>query len=214
MKRLLLLLSCVGTPLEAQDATLALRRAEQVYRGLSTLTAQFIQTLENPLLGDPETSRGTLYMEPPNRFAMRFTDPEGDRIVADGTWLWAYAPSSVPGQVIRQPIPAQGTATPNLLAQFVERPLDRYYTRYVGRESVAGESVDVVHLTPRHNDSPFTEATIAISRNSGLIRKLRVREPSGQVRTIVFETVRTDVSIPEAELRFVVPKDVRVVTPD
>ena len=106
--RLLLLCAFATTPLAAQDATLALRRAEQVYRSLNTLTAEFSQILENPLLGDPEASRGTLFLEPPNRFAMRFSDPEGDRIVADGTWLWAYAPSSVPDQVIRQPIPTQG----------------------------------------------------------------------------------------------------------
>ncbi|MCH8841319.1 MAG: hypothetical protein IH831_11745, partial [Planctomycetes bacterium] len=63
---------------------------------------------------------GVLFLVPPDRFAMRFEEPEGDRIVADGEWLWAYTPSTVPDQVIRQPIPRFGVATPNLFGQFVD----------------------------------------------------------------------------------------------
>jgi hypothetical protein len=36
-----------------------------------------------------------------DRIAVRFTDPAGDRIVADGRSLWIYLPSTAPDQVIR-----------------------------------------------------------------------------------------------------------------
>ena len=144
---------------------------------------------------------------------MRFTDPDGDRIVSDGTWLWLHLPSSVPNQVIRQPIPNRGAATPNLLAQFVDRPLEHYLASYIGSETVLGDVVDVVRLVPRRDDDPFTDAEVAIARTTGLIRRLMVVEPAGQRRTILFDRIQVDTEIPAAELTFVVPAGARVIVP-
>ncbi|MFQ5703964.1 MAG: outer membrane lipoprotein carrier protein LolA [Gemmatimonadales bacterium] len=206
----LLLSSMLG----AQDATSVLRKAERSYRAIETLEADFVQTIVNPMLGGPETTHGTFLLAPPNRFAMRFDEPAGDRIVADGKWLWAYAPSSVPNQVIRQPIPKRGAATPNLLAQFVDRPLEHYRASYVGSDTVSGNLVDVVHLVPRTEAIPFRSADISISRSSGMVMRLHLREPSGQQRTLTFERIRTGMPIPASELRFDVPKGTRIVTPN
>ena len=200
--------------LEAQDATSVLNRAERKYRSIETLEAHFTLTIVNPMLGGPETTHGVFLLVPPNRFAMRFSDPPGDRIVADGKWLWAYAPSSVPNQVFRQPIPKHGAATPNLLAQFVDRPLEHYRATYVGSDSLTGELVDIVHLVPRSKSMPFRSADISISRASGMVRRLQLVEPSGQQRTILFDEMREGIKIPDSELRFDVPKGTRIITPD
>jgi outer membrane lipoprotein carrier protein len=203
-----------GTPLAGQDATTALSRAEIAYRGLTSLTAEFSQVIENPMLGGPESSRGLLFLSPPNRFAMRFTDPEGDRIVADGTWLWLYAPTTVPDQVIRQEIPRSGMASPNLMAQFVDRPLERYDVEYLGGEVVQGDSVDLVRLTPRDETLGFLVATIAVAQSDGILRRIAMTEESGQRRTLVFSAIQTRGTIPAGELRFAVPAGVKVVQPD
>lgn len=213
MRYTALLFAALAGPLHAQDAITALQRAERAYQALETLEAEFTQVIVNPMLGGPELSQGILFLEPPSRFAMRFSDPVGDRIVADGVWLWAFTPSSVPDQVIRQAIPKRGAATPNLLAQFMDRPLEHYRPFYVEADTVAGELVDVVRLIPRFDDAPFREATISVSRTSGLLRRIALREVSGQQRTLVFVRLRDNVAIPDAELRFTVPSGVRVVTP-
>jgi outer membrane lipoprotein carrier protein len=197
----------------AQDAPAALARAERVYAAVKSVRADFEQTITNPMLGGPETSRGTLYLVKPDRFAMRFADPAGDRVVADGTWLWAYTPSTVPNQVIRQPIPASGAATPNLFAQFVERPLERYEVTALGRDTVAGDPVELVRLVPRVSGLGFRRATIAISERSGWIRRVAIVEESGQRRTLVLTAVSPDVAIPAGEVQFTPPRGAKVVTP-
>ena len=203
-----------GVPtLAAQDAATALERAELAYRNLTTFTAEFEQTLVNPMLGAPETTSGVLFLEPPGRFAMRWTDPDGERVVADGEWLWAFAPSSVPDQVIRQAIPQSGPSSPQLMAQFVDRPEERYVATYVGEALVKGELTDVLHLTPRRDGLPFSEAEIAVGRGDGLLRRIAVTEVSGQERTLVLSGIGVNVRIPESELEFEVPSGVRIVTP-
>ena len=165
------LICAISASSAAQDVGAVLGAAERAYHAATSYRADFIQTIENPMLGAPEQSRGTMFLNPPDRFAMRFSDPKGDRIVADGKWLWLFTPSTVPGQVIRQPIPRGGTNTPNFFAQFVDRPLERYTATLVGKDTVSGAVVDVVKLVPRFQDQPFGEATIAVARQYGLLRR-------------------------------------------
>jgi outer membrane lipoprotein carrier protein len=193
------------------DSVLA--RAQAAYDGMRTLRAEFTQTLDNPMLGAPETSRGTMYLEPPGKFAMAFSHPAGDRIVADGRWLWIYAPSSVPDQVIRQPIPAAGATTPNLFQQFVDRPRERYAVTLLGADTAAGESVDVVRLVPRGQEMPFREAVMAVAQRDGWPRRLSLVEESGQRREFTFHRIQVNAEIPAGQLRFAVPRGARVVTP-
>ena len=199
--------------LSAQSADSVLARAQRAYDGMTTLRAAFSQTLTNPMLGGPEQSRGVLFLQPPGRFAMRFTEPSGDRVVADGQWLWVYTPSSMPDQVIRQPIPTSGANTPNLFAQFVDQPLERYRASYVGSDTVATEPVDLVRLVPKGNDVPFREAVIGISRRDGWMRRLSLVEESGQRRVLTFQRLDINQLIPPGELRFSVPRGTRVITP-
>jgi outer membrane lipoprotein carrier protein len=178
------------------------------------MQAPFVQTIINPMLGGPIQTRGSLYIQKPDYFAMRFSDPEGDRIVVDGEWMWAYAPSSVDGQVIRQRIPETGGFTPNLIAQFVERPLDRYRVEYHGPGTVNGEVVDVVVLHPDNPDAMgFKTATVSFGRSSRLPVQIDLTELSGQQRIILLADLSVNRSIDPAEFRFDVPRGVRVVTP-
>jgi outer membrane lipoprotein carrier protein len=209
----LLLLCSAPLPLCSQDAPSALARADRAYAAVTSLRAEFQQTISNPMLGAPEVSSGTLFLVKPDRFAMRFAEPVGDRIVADGTWLWAYTPSTVEGQVIRQPVPRSGAATPNLFAQFVERPLERYEVSYAGRDTVAGEPVELVTLVPRTRDLGFRRATIAVSERTGWIRRVAIVEDSGQRRTLVLTSLAPNADIPGEETRFRVPRGVKIVTP-
>ena len=216
MRALLLaffLFSLAAPALSAQDAATTLERAERAYRSLTTFTADFEQTLVNPMLGGPETTSGVLFIAPPGRFAMRWIDPDGERVVADGEWLWAFAPSSVPDQVIRQPIPQSGPSSPQLMAQFVDHPEERYVATYVGEALVKGELTDVLHLTPRRDGLPFSEAEIAVGRRDGLLRRIAVTEVSGQKRALVLSGIGVNVRIPDSELSFEVPNGVRIVTP-
>lgn len=195
------------------DAAAVLARAQAAYDRTTTLQARFRQVIDNPMLGNPEASHGTLYLSPPDRFSMRFSDPEGDRIVADGEWLWLYTPSTTPNQVIRQPIPSAGAATPNLFAQFVDQPLERYHASYVGSETVDGVRTNRVRLVPRVEGLPFREATISVAEGSGTLKKLDLVEESGQRRTLVFHEMETNLPIPARELIFRPPAGVRIVEP-
>ena len=110
-------------PLQAQhQGNATLNRAVDVYSRVSTARGTFEQSLTNPLTGTTVTARGEFLQQRPSHLAIRFTDPDGDRIVADGKWIWVYVPSATPGQVMRMPVGAEssggGPVGGDFIAQF------------------------------------------------------------------------------------------------
>jgi len=197
--------------LPSQDPWPALDRASASYDTVRTLQADFVQIVDNPMLGSPDTTRGRLYQRRPSYFAMRFSEPQHDRIVADGRRLWLYTPSTTPDQVIRTTIPGTGTTGPNLIGQFVEHPRERYTARYVRADSLPDGAVDVVALTPRAQDLPYSEATVWIAKQDGLVRRIDLVENTGQRRTITLQHLTVNGTIPPREFRFSPTSGVRVV---
>ena len=197
--------------LAVQDPGPILDRAAKSYDTVRTLAADFVQIIDNPMLGDPDTTRGKLYQERPGHFAMRFTEPKHDRVVADGRRLWLYTPSTTPGQVIRTTIPGTGTTGPNLIGQFVEHPRERYVARYVRADSLPDAPVDVIALTPRATDVPYSDATVWIARKDGLVRRIEIVETSGQRRTIILRNLLVNRPIASREFRFSPPAGLQVV---
>jgi len=197
---------------QAPDPWPILDRASATYQTITSLSADFVQVIANPMIGTPDTTRGRLYQMRPSRFAMRFTAPKGDRIVADGRFLWLYTPSTTPGQVIRSRIPEYGTTGPNLIGQFVEQPRERYTAQYVRADSLPDAGpVDVIRLVPKEHEQPYSEATIWVGREDELVRRVDIVESSGQERTVILRNIRVNRGVPGRELTFSPPAGVRVV---
>ena len=203
MRRLLLLLSLLAVApaaARAQDANALVGRSSRVYRSLSSLTADFVQLIDNPMIDSAE-SRGTLVQAGPDKLAMRFTDPPGEAVIIDGRSVWVYTPSTTPGQVIRMSVPSGGPVYGyNMLAWLLDRPAERYTASYLQADVVGGRSMDVVELVPA-----------AATYSPALQLVLEITEHSGATRTLTLSKVRVNRSIADSTFRFKVPSGVRVV---
>ena len=198
-------------PVQAQDAQSIVGRSSRVYRSLASLSADFVQTINNPMIDSAE-SRGTLIQAGPSKLSMRFTDPPGEAVVIDGQHVWVYTPSTVPGQVLRLAVPSGGPVYGyNLLAWLLDRPAERYTAKYLKQEKVGGRTLDVIELVPAVPDLPFERAVIWLDRQDGLPRRLEITEKSGAERTLALSNLRVNRKIPDSTFEFQVPPGVRVV---
>ncbi|MGH7515741.1 MAG: LolA family protein [Gemmatimonadales bacterium] len=194
-----------------QDAAAVVGRSSRVYRSLSSLAADFVQVIDNPMIDSAE-SRGTLVQAGEDKLAMRFTEPPGEAILIDGRSIWVYTPSTTPGQVIRMGVPSGGPVYGyNILAWLLDRPAERYTAIYVRSDRLNGRPVDVVRLDPAVPDLPFERAIVWLDKEDGLPRRLEITEHSGATRTLTLSKVRTNRSVPENTFVFKVPPGVRVV---
>ena len=191
---------------QAPDPAAILSRAAAAYAAAGSLEADFRQTIADENIGTFR-SRGHLAQQGGDRFAMRFSDPRGEALIMDGTRLWAYTPSTTPGQVIRMAQPT-GPGAPNLVAWLLDAPNARYTSTWLRRDSTG---VDLVHLVPKDPSLPFREATVAFAVSDGLPRWIDVVERTGTRRTLALSNVRAGRRLPRSTFRFTVPNGVRVV---
>jgi outer membrane lipoprotein carrier protein len=197
-------------PLAAQDAKAIIGRAAQVYRSLSSLQADFVQVIDNPMIDSAE-SRGRLVQAGPDKLSMRFSDPAGEAIVIDGRHVWVYTPSTVPDQVIRMALSGGPVYGYNLLAWLLDRPAERYRATYLRSERVDGRLADAIDLTPAVPDLPFERAVIWLDRENALPRRLEIHEQSGALRTLQLSRIKVNQPVPGQTFVFKVPTGTRVV---
>jgi outer membrane lipoprotein carrier protein len=207
------LLAFAPAPRQEPTVDAVVTKAVGAYAKVKTLRARFEQRLTNPLTGSTIVQQGNLQQRLPNELAVDFTDPKGDRIVADGRALWVYTPSSAPGQVIKLPVGAGRAGGLDLSAQFFDSPRTRYTMSDAGRATIGGRATRGVHLVPRQ-PMQFTKAIVWVDAADGTLRQFEVTEPSGLVRRVTLTDIRVNVGVDKNAFTFTVPKGVKVFGQD
>jgi outer membrane lipoprotein carrier protein len=195
--------------LSGQDAISILERAAERYRAMDGFCAEFRQAVQNDLLRQTTRSRGELCQARSDRFEMRFSEPEGDRVVADGNHVWVYFPSADPGQVFRTSLGATGGRF-DIHQEFLSEPGRRYAPTLEGTEEVDGRTTYVLFLEPLR-PSPYLRARIWVDTRDFLIRKAEITEDEGFVRVVELSEIRVNPVIPEGRFRFDPPAGVQVI---
>lgn len=199
-----------GRTAESSDeAERVLARAARAYSAMETMRADFVQRVENPILGRTTISRGHLAQRPPGRFLMRFSEPAGDLVVSDGSSLWVYYPSVDPGQVMRLPASA-GAGSMDLQAQFLGDPQERFHASLRGQERIDGRPADVLVLDPRQ-PMGFRRLVVWVDRADGLARRFEIVEENGTIRRFDLSELRTGMPLEDSVFRFTPPEGARVV---
>jgi outer membrane lipoprotein carrier protein len=191
----------------SDPAARALARVEGRYGDARSMSADFVQRLDVPLLGDVQVSRGRLYQRQPNRFAMHFTDPAGDVVIADGRHLWMYYPSSDPRQVMRTGL--QGGAELDLMREFLTDTSARFRATHEGTETVSGRSTDRVRLVPRER-AGYSSVVLWVDRENGTVHRIEISEANDTVRRLDLANVRLNPQIPDDRFRFEPPAGAQV----
>lgn len=204
--------SLTARAVHAQDpAATAIDRAAQAFRAAHTIRATFEQTLTNPTTGTTNTTSGDLALAQPNRVALRFNNPGGDRVIVDGHTAWVYLPSAVPGQVLKLPVHGTGISGVESVSELLTSPRSKYTVADGGAASVGGHATHVVVLTPKRDGQPVTKARVWVDDQDGAVRQLELTDANGLVRSLRMLTWVPNAKLAPSTFTFDVPSGVRVV---
>ena len=204
--------AAAALPLVAQSADPVIDRAVAAWAKVRTVHATFEQTISNPLTGTSATAEGEFDEQRPNKLSIRFTNPEGDRIVSDGKSVWLYLPSSAPGRVIKRSALGASATPIDFTGEFLNAPRSKYRIADAGQATVEGHGAHVLALTPKPDtDAPFTKATVWVDDDDALIRQFEVVEPSGVTRRIRITSLELNAPVSSRTFSFTPPSGVRVV---
>ena len=216
MKNLIVAAIIVGGSAAAQAQTpeAVMDRAVRGYTGMSSMRADFRQTITNPLTGTTAVSRGVLVRKDPNLLAITFSDPKGDRIVSDGTSLWVYLPSSAPGQVMKMSASgdggSMGMVDPGGL--FLSSPASRFTISGGGNATIGGRRTTIVNLVPKRANNAFSRAKVWVDASDYTIRQFEIVDVNGLTRLVTISNVQPNAAVSASAFRFSPPKGARVVS--
>jgi outer membrane lipoprotein carrier protein len=207
------ILTCPPAPAKPpQDVNGTISRAQAAWSRVKTLKATFEQTITNPITGAALSSKGALEQRKPNRLAITFSDPKGDRIVADGKHVWVFLQSATPGQVIRLANTDVGAASTDLIGQFLNTPRNRYDATDAGLDKVGTRAARVIVLTAKPGQQmPFFRATVWVDSADSFIRQFESVDANGVTRRVRLLTLWPNAAVDDRAFSFSVPKNVRVV---
>lgn len=193
----------------AQSADAIIDRAASAYSRLNSMRAEFKQTLTNPLTGSTQTTNGVVLRKKPNLLSVNFES--GDRVVADGSTLWLYLPSSVPGQVIRMPYSGSNASAFDPADEFLNSPRTRFTVSSAGTATIGGRATHAITLVPKRANNAFTTAKVWIDDKDSTIRQFDLESANGLRRHVVITSFTANPSLGRSSFRFVVPKGSKVV---
>src|SRR4051812_38808747 len=146
MKKIILIAAIAGAAFSAssraQSADAIIDRAAAAYSRLNSMRAEFRQTLTNPLTGSTQTTSGVILRKKPNLLSINFES--GDHVAADGSTLWFYLPSSVPGQVVRMPYSGANASAVDPADQFLNSPRARFNVSSAGTATIGGRATHAI----------------------------------------------------------------------
>jgi outer membrane lipoprotein carrier protein len=213
MKKLITLaafaFAVIPIPARAQTADAVIDRAVAAYARLNSMRAEFKQTLTNPLTGNSQTTSGVILRKKPNLLSITFES--GDRVAADGSTLWVFLPSSVPGQVMRMPYTGSNASTVDPAEQFLDAPRTRFTVTSSGTANVSGRATHAITLVPKRANAGFTSAKVWIDDADSSIRQFDVESANGLKRHVVITSFTPNPELSKSTFRFAVPKGAKIV---
>lgn len=210
LKTFFLWIVCLSVLIAAPvQAGKALERLDTFLASTGAIKARFVQTVQGAAFSQPKESRGTFLMQRPGKFRWDYQTPYKQLILADGRRLWVYEPDL--DQVVVKPLDVALGDTPALLLSGKglgdEGSLEERFN--ITESAEAREGLYWVTLLPREQESSFQEVRLGFGQK--YLRRMELVDGFGQLTTLEFLGIQSNVHVPEGSFTFIPPKGVDVI---
>ncbi len=179
-------------------------RVDAYLGSLKTLSAGFVQIVQDKQGQVTERATGTLSISRPNRFRWDYQQPYAQTIVADGKKLWLYDPDldQVTVRLLEQGL----GATPAMLLSGSGKVGDAFTAGPVEQQ----KNWTWCRLAPRQKGSDFERVSLAFDARNELAA-MELVDKLGQTTTIQFAQVKRGAVLDDSLFRFVPPPGADVI---
>jgi outer membrane lipoprotein carrier protein len=197
------LLAAVLLPAVAVAAD-SVARVDAYLGSLKTLSADFVQLVQDKGGQVTDRASGTFKLSRPDRFRWDYREPYVQTIVADGRKLWLYDPDLQ--QVTVRSLQQGLGATPALLLSGVGKVADAFSSGPVETR----QGVTWCRLLPKQPGSDFERVSLGFDARNEL-QAMELVDKLGQTTTIQFSGLKRGARLDDALFRFVPPQGADVI---
>jgi outer membrane lipoprotein carrier protein len=203
IKRITLILILLLAPFATAHAVDGKALLKQFLQGLTTLEADFQQTLEQPDQGGVLFSSGTFYLKRPGRLRWEYDPPNDQLIVADGKRIWLYDKELE--QVSHRSQQAALKGTPAQLLSTIG-PLEEHFEI---KDLGVHAGLNWVELLPKDKDSQFRSVRLAL--NDKQLLRMEMADTFGQTTRFEFTHMQRNPQLDDKLFDFTPPPAVDLI---
>lgn len=195
----------------AQDLDSVVEGLRQRYASVKTVTGDYRQIYRAP--GIDQTESGVFWLKRPGLMRWECRQPEEKLFVLDGRQSFHYIPQD--NQVYEQPFTAADLHSTPLEILLGTMDIRKSYTvSWEGSILPKYEETCLIRLTPRGAEPEYSYLILELDRRTWDLRRLVIRESSGNTSEFLFTNVKTNVKIEDSKFRFKKPRGVEVIQLD
>ncbi|MGD8558959.1 MAG: outer membrane lipoprotein chaperone LolA [Gammaproteobacteria bacterium] len=209
MKKLLFFILCLAfiQPVSSALASGAEQRLNQFYRQVTSMRADFTQSIISETRPNAEKSQGVLEMQRPGKFRWNYSAPYEQQIVADGKRLYIYDVEME--QVIVKPLDLALGNTPAVLLSGGANITDKFEVEEITENRESDKSLFWLQLLPRDKDAGFEKLLLAFAGDH--IKIMELKDAFGQVTRLTFSNMKLNPDIDPSVFEFKAPPGVDVI---
>jgi outer membrane lipoprotein carrier protein len=192
---------------EAQTLAAAIQRR---YEQIRDFRADFTHTYEGGVLRKKTVERGQMAIRKPGHMRWTYTSPEQKVFVSDGVKLYSYVPADK--QVYVATVPTGDEASTPAMFLAGKGHLTRDFTAALAAPAGAPAGSVALKLTPLKPEREYETLVLVVDRQTLQWRMLVTTDRQGGTSTFVFDNLRENAGVKDAEFVFTIPRGVDVIT--
>ena len=191
----------------AVDAASVVAEVQKRYKGVETLTADFVQVTFLKSLNASEEARGKVSFKTPGSMRWTYSTPVVNEMVSDGETIWIY--DAELSQVIET---QAGRAAAEVALEFLAGTGDLekgFFSELSGER----DGVYILDLVPREATDGVVSVRLEIDKSNFHVVKTIIDDGFGGETTLVLDGVKFNTPLEDDFFKYIVPKGVSVVRP-
>ena len=186
-------------------------RVQAFYNQTRTFRARFQQDYTVKAFNKRKRSNGVVSFERPGKMSWKYDDPNGNRVVSNGSSLKVYEKDN--NQMFEQSISESQYPAAlaflmgkgNLKTSFTLRLLDSKKMKFEGGYVLEG--------TPKSPSPAYQKVLMYVDASTAQVRRMLILDAQGNRNMFTFENPVVNTPIPPAEFLFEPPKGTTIVQP-
>lgn len=179
------------------SAGVATQRLEKFFSSMTSLQANFVQTVLDEKSVELKKSSGQISIRRPDQFVWDYHFPYPQQILSDGEKLWIYDPDLE--QVTVKPLANALAKTPMALLSRSKSVSEQFIVHELGKIDGGGDLL-WVELEPKHADTEYTRLYLGLDRYT--LKQMELRDQFGQKTRIAFEDMRVNPRLDSSLFQF------------
>ncbi|MDZ7294682.1 MAG: outer membrane lipoprotein carrier protein LolA [candidate division KSB1 bacterium] len=197
--------ACLASSVAAQgmDGPAVVRKVRNTFESLNTFRARFTQTFEWKLVGERQTTSGTLVAAKGDRY---YIETDDQVVVTDGKTVWNYSKTNK--QVI---VDALGkSADAPLMRDLMVRYAEGYRAELKGEETLGDRRCYLVELSPKQ-EAFIVRVRLWVDRTLWVPVRVEQTDVNDNVHIYELRDVEVNVPVPASLFSFQVPQGAEVI---